>query len=443
MAFLNPAFLAATALVAIPLIIHLIRRRKLKVIQWAAMEFLRQSQRKQKRRLRIEELILLFLRMLIVLLFVLALARPVLRSLGIPLLSQNTRVYAVIVLDNSFSMDHRGSDGKSSMERAQAGIQELLAHVLKEGDAVSLILLSDKPEELVGAPSYDLKLVGQRARAAKVSDRATDYFAAAQFTDRLLKASKAPIKEVYWFSDDQAGAWETSKKDSARATWTDIGKQGRLTWVSVGAPQAERDNLAVETPTLGRELVTPRMPSRIESRIVNYGAKARNDLLVNLLIDGKPAGSTRISVPAGGSTVARFMPLFPQPGTHTGLITLADAEHADGLVRDNTAPFVVRCRDHIRVLVQDVRPAADPSKSESFYLLTAMAPGGAEESLAPKLREGEGLGNTDLHAFDAVVITGVNGLSTGDRNVLAEYVKSGGGLLLYPGPDTDPRRVDT
>src|SRR5437879_549108 len=92
MTFVTPAFLGALALVGIPLLIHLIRRRKLKVVQWAAMEFLRQSQRKQKRRLRIEELILLALRMLIVALAALAFARPVLRALGVPLLSQNSHV---------------------------------------------------------------------------------------------------------------------------------------------------------------------------------------------------------------------------------------------------------------------------------------------------------------------------------------------------------------
>src|SRR5215469_9091995 len=100
MNFLNPSLLYGLVLVGIPLIIHLIRRRRLKVVRWAAMEFLRQSQRKQRRRLRIEELILLALRMLIVALAALAFARPVLRALGLPLLSQNARVYAVIVLDN-------------------------------------------------------------------------------------------------------------------------------------------------------------------------------------------------------------------------------------------------------------------------------------------------------------------------------------------------------
>src|SRR5581483_746239 len=134
--------------------------------------------------------------------------------------------------------------------------------------------------------------------------------------------------------------------------------------------------------------------------------------------------------------------LFNQPGTHTGQITLGDPQHADGLERDNAAPFVVRARDRIKVLVQDMRPASDPVKSESFYLVTAMAPGGAAGSLAPKLREGEGLGNINLRDYDAVVIAGLTNLSSADRSALAEYLKSGGGVLLFPGPETDARRVN-
>lgn len=436
MSFLNPSLLGLLGLVGVPLLIHLIRRRKLKVVQWAAMEFLLQSQKKQKRRLRIEELILLALRMLIVALAVLAFSRPVLRA-GIPLFSQNARVYAVIVLDNSYSMGHRTPDGKSSFERAQDAVREMLTRVLKDGDSVSVVLASDKPDGLVAVPSYDLKTVARRIAALKPGDRATDYLASAQLVNRMLKASKSTIKEVYWFSDDQSNAWDTSTKESAHSAWQELGKEARLTWVSTGAPAADRDNLAVDTPTLGRELVTPRLPARVECQIHNYGTRAKDGLLVYLSIDGKPAGSTRVAVPAGGSATARFLPLMPTAGTHTGVISLAEAAHADGLIQDNSASFVVRCRESIRILLQDVQPARDPSKSESFYLLTAMSPGGSRESLAPKLREGAGFGNEALRDFDAVVVAGMSGLNTADRSVLTEYVKSGGGLLLFPGPDTD------
>jgi hypothetical protein len=439
MPFLNPAFLAGLGLVAIPLLIHLIRKRKLRVVQWAAMEFLLQSQRKQKRRLQIEEILLLLLRMLIVALAALAFARPVLRSLGIPLLSQNSRVYALIVLDNSSSMGFRGADGKSSFERAQASADALLTNVLKQGDAVSLILLSDKPDAVVGAPSYDLKLVRQRLKAAQVSDRGTDYLEAAKVVARLVKASKNPIREVYWLSDDQKPAWATSQKEAGKQAWTALATDTRITWISVGPPPAQRDNLSVEAPVVGRELVTPYLPARVESRIVNSSARARNDVLVNLTIDGKPAGSRRISISANGATTADFTPLIATPGIHVGRIALTET---DGLAQDNAAEFVVRCRERIKVLVQDAHPTADPSRSESFYLLTAMAPGGEAGSLAPKLRENATFANLNLRDYDAVALTGAATLAPADSSALKEFVRAGGGLLLFPGPATDARRFN-
>ena len=91
MSFLHPAFLSALFLAGIPLLIHLLRRRKQKVVKWAAMEFLLVSQKKQQRKLRIEEILLLVLRTLIILLFVFALARPILKNRGMALLSQQSR----------------------------------------------------------------------------------------------------------------------------------------------------------------------------------------------------------------------------------------------------------------------------------------------------------------------------------------------------------------
>jgi hypothetical protein len=441
--FLNPLFLWALGLIGIPVLIHLIRRRRLKVVRWAAMDFLLQSQRKQRRRLRIEELILLTLRILIIAFAALALARPVLRSLGIPLLAQNTPVYAIIALDNSFSMDHKGSDGKRSFDRAQTAAREILTRVLRPGDSASVVLLSDKPEAYIGSPSFDLKAVQDRLRGVKVSDRATDYLETAKTVLKLLRASQATIKEVYWITDDQAGAWATSRSDAARTTWTELSRQARMLWVSCGSSVGKRDNLAIETPTLGRELVTPQLPARIEANVFNFGAQTRNNVLVKLILDDKEKASRQVNLPAGGSAKVEFAPRLVDPGTHTGRIELENAGLLDGLERDNRAPFAVRSRERIRVLTLDPRPARDPAKSESFYLMTAMAPGGEAESVAPKLQEGEGLGRVDLREFDAVVIAGITNLSAADRRVLIEYVKTGGGLLIFPGPYTDTARLNT
>ncbi len=443
--FLSPIFLYGLALIGVPILIHLIRKRKIKVIQWAAMEFLLLSQKKQKKRLRIEELLLLLLRICIVALAVFAFARPVLRAIGIPLLSQNARVYAVIVLDNSFSMGQKGADGKTSFERAQSAADEIAANILKSGDSASVVLLSDKPEDLIGDPSFDLKLVRQKIHGAKLSDRGTDNLETAKRVNRLLKISTSPVREVYFLSDDQASAWETSKRDSGHTVWGEMGKMARITWVSVGGKDTERDNLAVETPTLGRQLVTPQIPATFDVKIHNFGTHPRQKLPLSLFVDGvkRSDNPPAVTIQPNGSATARFSYKFTKAGTHTGRVEINDPQNADNLPRDNSAAFALRSRDQLKILVSDAHPARDPAKSESFYLMTALAPGGESESMVPKLRENANFSGVELRDYDAVVLTGASGLSAGDAKLLADYVKTGGGLLIYPGPFTDAGQLNS
>src|ERR1700677_5180013 len=60
--------------VSIPIVIHLLNRRKFKVVTWAAMRFLLAAQKKNSRRLRLEQILLLATRSLMILLLVLAMA---------------------------------------------------------------------------------------------------------------------------------------------------------------------------------------------------------------------------------------------------------------------------------------------------------------------------------------------------------------------------------
>src|ERR671929_2326407 len=111
--FLNPGFLAAgAALVSLPILIPLINRLRFKRVRWAAMEFLLKSQKRNRRRLIIEQLILLALRILLVLLAGLLLARFLGFSFAGFFQPQNT--VHVVVLDDRLSMsDHwRTEDGQ-------------------------------------------------------------------------------------------------------------------------------------------------------------------------------------------------------------------------------------------------------------------------------------------------------------------------------------------
>src|SRR6516164_5381809 len=97
--FLNPAYMVAgAALISAPIIIHLINRMRYKRIRWAAMEFLLKSQKRNRRRLIIEQLILLALRCFLVILGVLLVSRYLLAFFQ----PQNT--LHVVVLDDTLSM---------------------------------------------------------------------------------------------------------------------------------------------------------------------------------------------------------------------------------------------------------------------------------------------------------------------------------------------------
>src|SRR6516165_3719794 len=107
--FLNPAYLVAgTALVSLPIVIHLINRMRFKRVRWAAMEFLLRSQKRNRRRLIIEQLLLLALRCLLVLLSVLLVSRYLFAFFQ----PQNT--LHVVLLDDTLSMsDQWKKEGES------------------------------------------------------------------------------------------------------------------------------------------------------------------------------------------------------------------------------------------------------------------------------------------------------------------------------------------
>src|SRR4051812_16566146 len=101
--FLNPAnMVIGGALISSPILIHLINRMRFKRIRWAAMEFLLKSQKRNRRRLIIEQLLLLLLRILLVLLAGLLLARFLGFAFAGFLGPQNT--VHVVVLDDRLSM---------------------------------------------------------------------------------------------------------------------------------------------------------------------------------------------------------------------------------------------------------------------------------------------------------------------------------------------------
>src|SRR5436190_12745366 len=149
--------------VSVPIIIHLLNRRRFKIVTWAAMRFLLAAQKQNSRRLRIEQLLLLFVRCLLVALLVFAMASvmPWMENVwskiwpdgGGPAVARAARTHHLFVLDGSLSMTTQ-VDGKSWFEAAR----DLALRKMDScpaGDGFSILLMKDSPTWIVGEASAD------------------------------------------------------------------------------------------------------------------------------------------------------------------------------------------------------------------------------------------------------------------------------------------------
>lgn len=138
--------MGGAALVASPIIIHLINRLRYRRVRFAAMEFLLQSEQKNRRRLLLEQLLLLLLRILIVLAIVMLISRLILDSSQLSIF-RGAKTHHIVLLDDSGSMRDRWGETSAFQEGVKV-VQELIAEGAQrpETQQFSLLLMS-RPEQ--------------------------------------------------------------------------------------------------------------------------------------------------------------------------------------------------------------------------------------------------------------------------------------------------------
>src|ERR1700712_4975514 len=177
MPFLVPSLLWFSALASVPIIIHLLNRRRFVRIDWAPMKYLKLTIKSNRRRLRIEQFILLAVRTLAVLLLILAVARPVLSATGLgSWLGGRSRTSRIIVIDDSLSMGYQ-IDRRSAFDAAKDVTGEIV-HRIGAQDAVTAFATSNPQNTLVREAHLEdaNKLLGEVAKLT-VTDTRNDWAA--------------------------------------------------------------------------------------------------------------------------------------------------------------------------------------------------------------------------------------------------------------------------
>src|SRR5262249_17549138 len=223
MTFVFPALLGGLLLAGIPILLHLIMRQKPKTLSFPAFRFLVQRQRTNLRKLQLRHLLLLALRMLLIALVCLALARPRLFHEGLGLNSERP-VAAVLVFDTSLSMTYQTSDKLSRLDEAKKRGQEFLSQ-LPGGSRIVVLDTGDRAGSSGGdwlTPSQAQNRVsGLVPRPGSVSALQT-----LEYAYRILgelarskedETSRFLPRFVCVFSDRTRACWDLGKLAAAQA----------------------------------------------------------------------------------------------------------------------------------------------------------------------------------------------------------------------------------
>src|SRR6185437_3107384 len=140
--FLSPLLIWGTLLGAIPIIIHLLNRRRFRRVEWAPMRYLKLTIQRNRRRIQIEQLLLLLLRIALPVLLFILLARPLVNPTGLERwLGGGGRTSQVFLVDDSLSMGYTAG-GPPAFQRAR-DVAAALLNAARPGDRCTLVATSD------------------------------------------------------------------------------------------------------------------------------------------------------------------------------------------------------------------------------------------------------------------------------------------------------------
>ena len=433
MGFLNPFMLFGITAVSVPIIIHLLNRRKFQKVVWAAMRFLKISVEQNQRRMKVEDLILLMLRCLLLVLLALALARPAIKQAAGDMFGQS-KVTGVIILDNSQSMGM--SDGtQTRFEKAKKTAEQAIDS-MPAGSATAIFLASDIVNGVVPEPTFDFNLARKTIREAVLTDRSSDLAPAINKAVDTLKGRFAIRKEIYLLTDGQSLGWK--QLGVIQQTLNKIKSDIRTHVVIIN--EHEERNLGVSELRLDSGMTPSKQPLRFAVRVTNYGREAARDVRVALNVDSDPV-SNEFNIdtlaPGESKSVSMFGRLRSE-GFHSVTARIPE----DRLPADDKRSVVIRAIKEVRVLLVDGEPGAEPRDSEVFFLRHALTPVIASELgtyfVKPVQITLSEFASARLDDYDAVVLANVPEFSEGTALMIEQYLRRGGGLIIFPGGKINP-----
>jgi hypothetical protein len=468
--FLAPLMLIGLAGVSIPIIIHLLNRRRYEVVDWGAMQFLQLSEA-VRRRLMLEELLLLLLRMGLIAVLVLGLAGPFFESSVLSRFGGGNRDI-VLIFDGSSSMTYTGS-GKPADELAKDWATEFV-NGLSAGDSVAVLQAKQQVVPLVASPSHDLQRVRQSIKELPAPAGGCDWPLAVQTAHSILAKSGRTQRDIIIVSDGQKFGWADQEtllrwELLANKLRDDAGFTPRI-WVVNVAPERPPapPNWSLKSVKASRAVAAANQLVTFTSGLEIRGKQRYEPpYALHVEIDGKSM-PTDLKAPLTVDEAARdaeraegekndvpltFHYRFTTPGSHLLTVVVEPDPPAerrpagyiikDQLPGDNRQEFAIEVLSAIPVLLVDGDEDREAKQRGTDFLRDALAPA---RDLTPTVH----VKVLSVAEFDAgalttsigkepgekprvLILSNVARLSAEQQEAIATFLAAGGGVLITAG----------
>jgi hypothetical protein len=470
--------LIAAALISIPIIIHLINRMRFKRIKWAAMEFLLKAQKRTRRRLIIEQLLLLALRCFLIALVGFLVSRFI--GCGDSNFGGKPNLH-VVLLDDTPSMQdtfkHDGSD-KTAFDVARTDVlhnrlaKELLAS--KTNDQVILLPLSKLNDPNFDVKEFTYEKLNDPEKNKKFKQDITELqpsmvhvpmVQGVKEAAKLISGAPTKVVTVHVISDYRSKDWSLPASEALNKELLDLvkGKKGEVKVFTIdtaypprtGNHQKSPDNIGIVEFKPSTRIIGKNMPVQFTVVIKNFSGKLIEATLTprdemtgkDLLgIDFNPQNPIKLT--PGAETVVTFEHRFNPDARGLPFqclsVRLGNAQRGrlenDALPVDNIRHAVVEVRDKVPVLIVDGAGSKGREEAkDSFHVREGLlsVPGASfQVDFADELARGETtkvLERADLHKYPSIFLLNVPSLKPKELANLEAYVRDGGGVAFFLG----------
>jgi len=425
MTLLAPAALFGLAALTLPILLHMLRQRRVKVVQFSSLRFLRAIASRTRRVSRLENLLLLLLRCLLLALLVLAFARPVMREGPRWIPGSGVPTTAVVIIDQSMSMAYLSGNG-TRLSIAKDEAKSILNH-LKPGDRIAILGASDLAAPILAEPTLDHRIALDAVGAVAQTQAGTDFGPALAAARKILSAAPPGRHQIFLLTDNQEIGWKFDPATVFDAEW----KHSEIELAVINPDHLPSPNAAIQGLQISPAILIPGSTAHATARVTN-GSDARLADILSIGLRHERAAQQAFSAEARAD--ADIATGFTVPGHPGNWLDGIASISPDNLTDDDRLFFALPIYDPPHALIVCGTQAGEAMTRSDFYLRRALSVAGGEIASV----DVDSLDGIDLRGFGVIFLVDPGPIN--DRWVLKldAFLDGGGTLVYFPGPRTTP-----